>query len=199
MAKAGKNPPNYSEIPAKLPEITLTTPEASALCGISRQRLETFVKEGSVRRHAPNTYLLGELVPQVMARLRADRRTSSQSQADNRVRSARAASIELSTAIKARELIPLADAAAAIDAICGVVRTEATGIAPRCSRDLGMRRTIETEVNDSLTRIAKRQRQIGRALREGRDLVDAIASDNAGSMGSGEPDLSGMGGPAGTA
>ena len=195
MGKAGDNRP----IPAKLRDITLTTQEATALCGISRQRLETFVKEGAVTRKAPNAYALGELVPQVMERLRADRRTSSQSQADNRVRSARAASIELSTAIKARELIPLADAAAAIDAICGVVRTEATGIAPRCSRDLGLRRTIETEVNDSLTRIARRQRQIGRALREGRDLVDAIASDNAGSMGSGEPDLSGMGGPAGTA
>ncbi|WP_246175655.1 hypothetical protein [Bradyrhizobium paxllaeri] len=199
MAKSGKKDPNSSDIPAKLAGIELTTPEAAALCGISRQRLETFVKEGAVTRKAPNSYALGELVPQVMARLRADRRSSSQSQADNRVRQARAAQIELATAMKARELIPLTDAAAAIDAICGVVRTEAAGIAPRCTRDVGLRRTIETEVNDSLTRIARRQRQIGHALRQGRDLVDAVASNDSGPMGNAEPDLSGMGRPAGTA
>jgi len=68
MAKPGKKDPNSSDIPARLAGIELTTPEAAALCGISRQRLETFVKEGAVTRKAPNSYALGELVRFVAVR-----------------------------------------------------------------------------------------------------------------------------------
>lgn len=185
--------------PSKVQLIELTTAGAAQLLGISRQRLEQMVDEGSVRRKAPNCYVLGELVPDVVARAQNDRRTSTEKHADNRVRQARAAQIELATAIKARDYIPLTDAQAAVDALCGIVRTEAAGIAPRCTREVSLRRTIEAEVNGSLSRIAERLRQVSSALQQGRDLADTIATDDTGPVGEEQSNVSVLGGSAGSA
>lgn len=41
-----------------------------------------------------------------------------------------------------------------VDELCGVFRTELSGLPARITRDLPMRRTIEREINGVLTRIA---------------------------------------------
>jgi phage terminase Nu1 subunit (DNA packaging protein) len=81
-------------------------------------------------------------------------RRSKPSAADAHLREARAREIEVRTAERLGKLVAVEEFDAMIDAICGTFRTELSGLPARVTRDVMLRRTIETEITGILHRIA---------------------------------------------
>ena len=74
-------------------------------------------------------------------------RTRRSSAADDRLRLARAKAIEQRTRREAHELAPIAETLAVIDAAIGSLMFHLSSVPARCTRDITMRKVIETEVN----------------------------------------------------
>ncbi len=81
-------------------------------------------------------------------------RHSKPSAADSHLREARAREIEVRTAERLGKLVAVEEFDAMIDELCGVFRTELSGLPARVTRDVALRRTIEREINGMLGRIA---------------------------------------------
>jgi hypothetical protein len=79
--------------------------------------------------------------------LRRERQRLPRHEADADYASAKAALLRIRIAEKQRELVRRADVDALIDGICGVVLTHLSGMAARCSRDIVVRRNIDTVVD----------------------------------------------------
>lgn len=109
--------------------------------------------------------------------LKDEARKDTRSQADSRVRDARAKEIELRNAIRLRELIPVEDASAALDLVVGRVREEMNGLAARVTREMVVRRKIEAEVNAAQGRIAQSLRASAEFLEKGGELPCSDAAD----------------------
>ena len=56
---------------------------------------------------------------------------------------------------KQRKLVRREDANALLDEVCGVVLTHLSGMAARCSRDMVVRRNIDTVVHQIRTELAQ--------------------------------------------
>ena len=81
-------------------------------------------------------------------------RHSKPGAADSHLREARAREIEVRTAERLGKLVAVEEFDAMIDELCGVFRTELSGLPARVTRDVMLRRTIEREINGILNRIA---------------------------------------------
>jgi len=72
-------------------------------------------------------------------------------------------------------LIGIADGVQMLDFLLGRVRIEAASFAPRITRDLTLRQTIEAQVHNMLVRLSNALAQAGRSLRSGRPLSEVAA------------------------
>jgi len=82
-------------------------------------------------------------------------RRSNGSAADAAYREARAREIEVRTAERLGRYVAREEFDAMIDALCGMVRAELSGLPARIARgDLALRRIVEAEVNGVLHRLA---------------------------------------------
>ncbi len=133
----------------------ITLEVASRLLMIGTERIRQLSKMGYIpipkRGH---TTIVGAVQGYIRF-LKEDARKDTRTQADSRVRDARAKEIELRNAVRLRELIPVEDAQAALDLVVGRVREEISGLPARVTRDLVLRRKIEAEVNEAQGRIAE--------------------------------------------
>jgi len=133
----------------------ITLEVASRLLMIGTERIRQLSKMGYVpipkRGH---TTIVGAVQGYIRF-LKDDARKDTRTQADSRVRDARAKEIELRNSVRLRELIPVEDAAAALDLVVGRVREEINGLPARVTRDMVLRRKIEAEVNEAQGRIAE--------------------------------------------
>lgn len=161
----------------------VTTRELQELLGISKEWVYEVERNSGVRRIGRNTWPKNEIVRGYITFLRSEDRRSTKSAAESRVRDARAAEIELRVAERARRLIEIDEAIAAMQTVVGIVRTLMGGIAARVTRDLQLRRTIEKAINDGLALVASRLGQEIAALRGGGRSTATIAADDAGRMG----------------
>lgn len=147
----------------------ITTEQAARLLMISAERVRQLCKGGYIPRPSKGLVPLVGAVQGYVKFLKEEDRRSSKSAADSRVRDARAAEIELRIAERKRDLIPRAEAEAVLDALAGMVRQAFDGLAARVTRDLGVRRQIETAVHENLSRIADALEAGQRALETGGD------------------------------
>lgn len=161
------------------PAGTIGTEQAARLIMVSAERLRQLTKGGYITQEGRGRYNLVAVVQGYIRFLKDEERRSSRTAAESRVRDARAAEIELRIAEKRRELIEAEEAVAACDKIVGVVRTEIIGLPARVSRDKKIRRQVEEQVHGSLSRIAGSLREVGDALRAGRDVLGTDAEDDA--------------------
>ena len=81
-------------------------------------------------------------------------RTRRSSAADDRLRLARARAIEQRTRREAHELVPFGESLAVIDAAIGKLMVHLGSVPARCTRDIEMRKIIETEINRARTAAA---------------------------------------------
>jgi hypothetical protein len=159
------------------------------LCGLlmlSRQRLDQLVSDGVIFRHSPGQFKLVDTIQKYISWLRDDARTRTRSAADSRVRDARAKDIEVKTAQRLSQLVPLAAYDDMIEGFAGVVRSEFAGLAAASSRNLQDRKIIEREVNARLRRIAEYAMAQAIRLETVRGADPSIGANGAGSVGGGE-------------
>ncbi|HEV8503706.1 MAG TPA: hypothetical protein VGR63_19195 [Casimicrobiaceae bacterium] len=180
----------------------MTAEMAARLLMKSAERIRQLSREGWIPKHgtgANTRYALVDVV-QGYIRFRDDvEKRQTKTAAATRISDARAREIELRTAIREGRLIDLDEALEAVEDLVGLLRSELSGLPARCTRDLQLRRTIETARNDILDRIADLATQKAAAMGARRDHGAAIEADATGRMGGGEPHASADIGGAGAA
>lgn len=194
MAESAQQPaaPSQSGI------VDLTT--AARIVKLTPHRVLQLVRDGWIKKtDQRGKYVWIDVVHGYIEFLRDEGRRASKSAADSRVRDARAAEIELRVAERTKELILFADAMATVHAIYGPLRSEMSGIAARVTRDLALRRKIETEIDGALERASDRISEASAALRAGVDPFATDTEGGTGSVGGEKPDASRNVGSAGTA
>jgi hypothetical protein len=168
----------------------ISAANAAKLLLLSPERIRQLVKAGYIPPPVSHgQYYLVGAVQGYIRFLKDEERRASKSQADTRVRDARAQEIEVRIAEKTRELIPLSEALDFSDRFIGFFIKELKSLPARCTRDLSQRRLLEDIVDDVLARGSKLARESGEALREGRDLDATDAEDAPGSMGGKQSDV----------
>jgi hypothetical protein len=177
----------------------INTAVACQLLMLSRQRIDQLVAAGHLQRHSPGHFRTVDVVQGYIRFLRDEDRRSSKSSADSRVRDARAHEIEVRTAERQGRLVSLEDYFAMIDGICGVTRSELSGLPARFTRDLALRKSLEREIYGALERIADAAAATAERLEAVRAADAAKPADDAGQVGVAEPDLSAVGGNTGAA
>jgi phage terminase Nu1 subunit (DNA packaging protein) len=118
-----------------------------------------------------------------------DKRTAK-SAAQSRITDARSREVELRNAQREGRLIELDEAVAAVEAIMGMLRQQLAGMPARVTRDLELRRTMETALHDILDHTADVATQRAQAMADRRAAGAAVAANGAGPMGGDEPDAS---------
>lgn len=89
--------------------------------------------------------------------------------AEARVRDARARDLEIRSALRLRDLIPMHDAELALDTVCGITRTVIGGAPARISRELTVQRKAESVLDECLRQISDGLAKAADALKEGDD------------------------------
>jgi hypothetical protein len=180
----------------------LTAEMAARLLMKSSERIRQLSREGWIPKHgtgANTRYALVDVV-QGYIRFRDDaEKRATKTAAATRISDARAREIELRTAIREGRLIDLDEALEAVEDLIGLLRSELSGLPARCTRDLQLRRTIETARNDILDRIADLAAQKAAAMGTRRGNGAAIEADATGRVGGVEPHAPADIGGAGTA
>lgn len=180
----------------------MTAEMAGRLLMKSGERIRQLVREGWIPKHgtgANTRYALVDVV-QGYIRFRDDvEKRATKTAAATRISDARAREIELRTAIREGHLIDLDEAIEAVEELMGLLRSELSGLPARCTRDLQVRRTIETARNDILERIADLAAEKAAAMGSRRNSGAALPTDATGRVGGAEPDAPADIGGAGTA
>lgn len=157
------------------PTITLET--AAKLLRLTPRRLQQLTAEGWIKKTGRGQYtVVGVVQGYLDFRDDVDAR-AAKSASQSRVQDARAREIEQRTALKDRSLIPIDEALDAIASVVGTLRTELSGLPARLSREIGMRTTIEREINASLNRVSQQFDQEAQVLRLG-SAADAGADED---------------------
>lgn len=164
----------------------VSTSDLAALLALSERRIEQLVQEGVIPKAGPGRYRLGDVVPTLFRKAREDARTTTASNKQGRLAEAKAREVELRIAEKQRELVPIEEAVGAVDAVCGMIRTELSGLPARMSRDTNERAKLESELDGILSRVAVLLDREGANLRAGGGDAEAVTEDDAGSMGEDE-------------
>jgi hypothetical protein len=179
MAKAPKPAPQEPEQKPQASGGSLNLEQTCRLLMLSKARVQQLVKGGYIPKPAKDTYPIIGAVQGYIKFLKEEERRTSKVQADSRVRDARAREIELRIAEREHDLIPIEDAKAEISAFTQDTRAEITGLGARITRDMELRRQIDTEVDQILHRLAERAEKAGHALATEGDAFEAIAEDMA--------------------
>ncbi len=157
----------------------ITLEVAARLLMISPERVRQLIKAGYIPRPAPGRTTIVGAVQGYIRFLKDEERRTSKTQADSRVRDARASEIELKIAERRRDLIPREEAEASADYLVGIINEELNGLPARVTRDIPLRRKIESEISASKGRIAKALESASDALETGRDPSGADGADDA--------------------
>jgi phage terminase Nu1 subunit (DNA packaging protein) len=180
----------------------LTTEQAARLIMKSAERVRQLSREGYIPRHGKANDARFHLLDVVQGYIRfrddSDRRNSQSAQA-SRVADARAREIELRNATRESKLMETDEAIETIRQMIGTLRSELSGVPARSTRDLQIRRTMETAINEALTRAADIAGEIASSMERVRDAGPALEGPKPGSLGGGEPDPSADFGRPGTA
>jgi hypothetical protein len=157
----------------------------------STERVRQLSKAGWITQEGPNNdrrYRLLDIV-QGYIRFRDDEdRRATKYAAHSRIQDARSREVELKNAQREGRLIELEEAIATVEAIMGMLRLQLSGLPARATRDLQLRRTLETTVNDILTHIADLAAERAKALASRRAASKTIQAERAGPVGGGEQD-----------
>lgn len=180
----------------------VNTEQAARLIMKSPERVRQLAKAGWIAQAgAPSDRRYRQLdVVQGYIRFRDDEdKRTSKIAAHSRIQDARSREFELKNAQREGRLIDLDEVLAVIESIVAMFRLQLAGLPARVTRDLQLRRTIETAVYDILDHIADLAAKSAQALGTRRATHAAVATDRARPVGGGEPDLFANGGGAGPA
>lgn len=159
----------------------VSVPVLALVLGMSERRVAQCVAENIIPPPvAKGKYLLVASVNAYIAWQRDDQRRHTKSAAQSRVADARAREIEIRTAERERELIPLTDALAHTNEVIGGMVARLEGLPAAFTRDLGERRKLETLIDAIRTDVADRAAKYAAAMGSERVADQAVAADDAG-------------------
>lgn len=141
-------------------EITATA--AANLLGITAQRVGQLNRDGFIA--SPIT--TETAVRGYLAFVKDEQRRASRSAVNSKKDDARTREINLRIAERSHRLIETDEAVALVDEVIGTFRQSLAGLASRTTRDLTLRKKIETDVEETLRKVADILEERGRALRE---------------------------------
>jgi excisionase family DNA binding protein len=153
----------------------ISTDQAARLLMVTPRYIQRLIAEGHIPRAGRGRVLLVAAVQGYLRFLKEDAKRSASIAADSRVRDARAAEIELRIAEKNRQLVPVEDAAAALDMVLAAARKEFVGLPKRVAKDRPVRRQLGAEVNASFERIERARTRSLSFIESGRE-TDWLAS-----------------------
>jgi hypothetical protein len=161
----------------KLDDVLLSTPQLSALLGISAQYVGRLRQQGVIEQVAPGKWLMLPTVPRAIERMRNDRRRDD-SGTMSKLRAAQVERIQIQNAVRMKDLIPFADSELALDVFGAAMFEQLNGLPARIARgDLALRRHAEQEVSEARQRMAQRLGQVIEATKRGEDPSKIIGSD----------------------
>lgn len=147
--------------------------------GMKRQSVSELAERGVLSALADGSFDLDASRLTYIAHLRGEQRHNTKSASASRVQDARAREIELRTAERDRRLIDTDEAIAALDEIVGPMKADLAGVGPRVTRDIDLRRRIESEHDVIFSRTAARLAERASALRKGGSASATDAEDDA--------------------
>jgi hypothetical protein len=144
---------------------TANTKAMAQLIGIHRTHLERIAAQGFIKPRAPNCWPIVATFQGVVKYYRDESRRTNQTATQSRVATARAREIELRTAQRAGVLCEVDEALAFCDEVFGGLRSDLGGLPAMVTRDLSIRRDIETAVNSILNKTSARLEEQAKALK----------------------------------
>ncbi|MGY3130103.1 hypothetical protein ACVWZM_000785 [Bradyrhizobium sp. USDA 4501] len=168
--------------------------EFAAFADYTPTYIRQLQREGSLPRGSRGMIPFIAGVRALIRFLRDSERRSSKSAADSRVRDARAREIELRNLENERRLVQIEDVNGLVDEMVGTFRSELAGLAPRVTRDLSLRRTIDRALHDILHRLADAFNEKAHLLGASSAAAGAVEGSDPGRLGSGKQDLPSHGG-----
>lgn len=141
--------------------------DAAELLGVTVERVGQLVRSGHIERIGRGKTTARSAVQGYAGFLKESSDRATRTSAQERVAAARAAEIEMRTAERMRDLIPIEEAGQAMDIVVGVVLSEALSVPARVTRDLPLRRKIEDEIHDMQNRICAALRKQRTAIKTG--------------------------------
>ncbi|MCA1419480.1 hypothetical protein [Bradyrhizobium sp. BRP23] len=173
--------------------------EFAAFADYTPTYIRQLQREGSLPRGSRGMIPFIAGVRALIRFLRDSERRSSKTAADSRVRDARAREIELRNLENERRLVQVEDVNGLVDEMVGTFRSELAGLAPRVTRDLTLRRTIDRALHDILHRLADAFNEKAHVLGASGAPAGPVQGSDAGRLGGGKQDLPAHGGGPGTA
>lgn len=148
----------------KLINATISTSESAGLLAVSKTYVRKLAADGWISQAAPGRFRLGDVVAGYVKFLKDDARRSSKTASASRAQDARAREIDLRIAREEKELIPLDVATYAIDEFVTTAVREFRNIPARATRDLAVRKKLQTEIDAALTAVADRAAKCAKAF-----------------------------------
>ncbi|MEY4952826.1 MAG: hypothetical protein RL299_1250 [Pseudomonadota bacterium] len=152
---------------------------AGRLLMISAERVRQLIKSGHIEKTRHGFTTIPSAVQGYIKFLKESASDRTTNAALSRAQDARAREVELRIKREERELIPLEEALLAMSMLCGLVSQQLTGLPARITRDMGLRRQIETETHAAQEAIATALDKLSGFVREGGDPPATLAKGNA--------------------
>lgn len=153
--------------------------DAARLIGRTKQWVNTLVRDGWIPRSERGLYKPADVVQGYVRFILDEKKKGTKTTAQNRLQNARAAKIEQDTARDAHELIATEEAIGVLDEILGALKADLEGVPAGVTRDLELRRDIESKLDEIFGRAAARFEQKARDLRARGEADDAEPEDDA--------------------
>lgn len=151
----------------------VTIDVASRLLMLTPVRIRQLVAEGHIPKAARNQYNLVGLVQGYIKFLRDEDRRSTKNAAENSLKVARQREVELRIAVQTRALIELSEHYEIVDELLGLLIAGLSSLPARVTKDIALRRTIETECDRIRSDLSKRSEEKARDLAESREVSQA--------------------------
>lgn len=176
-----KHPIKEKPIPDKAyhPSAVVKIGLAAKLIGVTTTRIRQLVEEGRVERPRNGYVVLGTAIKGHADMLREALEKAKQNTSLDTARQAKTRETEIRIAQRMRELIPLEDAMAGVDAIVARVNSELAGMPARITRDKILRKKVEAEIDGSRNRIADAVGKAGETLVAGGDVLETLAENSS--------------------
>lgn len=155
------------------PDQTVTTTVAAETIGVTPAWLGKLEAQGVVEKVARGRWDLVNVVQGYIRWLKDDARRSSKSAAQTRSQEIRAKREELALAKEERALIPADQVNEVMDFISSKIRSEFAGMPTSFTRDMSLRKKLETDVDARLNRIADAFEKAADVVEKGGDLFKA--------------------------
>jgi phage terminase Nu1 subunit (DNA packaging protein) len=130
----------------------IATAELVRITGFSRPYLVELENRGIIKKEKRGHWAYPETVTAIILNLRESNKRREGSPV-SQLAAMRAAEIRQRMDIRSGALITMEAATTLVARWAGSVRAELGGVAVRCTRDLPLRRKIENEINEALSRV----------------------------------------------